>query len=222
MTFSDEFGGGALEFPKWSPHDPWGHERNLEVQAYTPESLELRDGVLRVVAKHGKANYDGHARDYTSGMVTTFGSFAQMYGRFEVRARFPAGRGLEPKVWLLPVPSGETPAIDIVDFLGIEPTRVLMGNNWGDTKTERSYQGSWPVANLTKEFHTYAVEWDEAKITWFIDGKERFHSASGVPHQPMYLAISLAVGGEVAKWPDSTTPFPATFEVDYVRIYKRP
>ena len=221
MVFSDEFDGGALEFPKWSPHDPWGKERNLEVQAYVPESIELREGMARLVARVAKATYDGKKRDYTSGMLTTFGSFAQMYGRFEVRCRFPAGKGLEPKVWLLPVPNGENPAIDIVDFVGREPGRVLFGNLWGDTTTERAYQGSWPLPDLTREFHTYAIEWDEGKIVWQIDGKERFRSTSGVPRQPMYLAMSLAVGGELAKWPDSTTVFPAVFEIDYVRIYKR-
>lgn len=221
LTFSDEFDAGALEFPKWSPHDPWGKERNFEVQAYKPESIELRDGFARLIARVANASYDGKKREYTSGMLTTFGSFAQMYGRFEVRCRFPAGTGLQPKVWLLPVPNGEIPAINIADFIGRDPSRVMFGNLWGDTKTERSYLGAWPLPDLTSEFHTYTVEWDEAKIVWQIDGKERFRSTSGVPNQPMYLAMSLAVGGETAKWPDSTTPFPASFDIDYVRIYKK-
>jgi beta-glucanase (GH16 family) len=142
-----------------------------------------------------------------------------------VRVRFPEGKGFEPKVWLMPVgataKTAEVPSIDVVDYLSTEPGRVLLGNRWGDEKTERSYQGSWPVTGLTTDFHTFAIEWDENRIVWFIDGKERFRSTSGVPHQPMYLAISLAVGGEIAKWPDLSTPFPAVFEVDYVRIYKR-
>ncbi len=221
LRFSDEFDGGALEFPKWSPHDPWNHERNFEVQAYTPESIELRDGVAHLVARVANAIYDGKKREYTSGMFTTYGSFAQMYGRFEIRCRFPAGKGLQPKVWLLPVPNGEIPAINIADFVGRDPGRVLFGNLWGDTKTERSYSGGWPLPDLTSEFHTYTIDWDETRIVWLIDGKERFRSTTGIPNQPMYLAMSLAVGGETAKWPDSTTPFPASFDIDYVRIYKR-
>jgi beta-glucanase (GH16 family) len=222
LTFSDEFEGTSLEFPKWSPHDPWGKERNFEVQAYTPQSVELKDGNVRLVARPGKADYDKRKRDYTSGMLTTFGSFGQMYGRFEIRCRVPVTQGVEARVWLLPVPNGELPAIDIMDFVGRDPSRVSFGNLWGDTKTERAYQGDWAVKDLAGAFHTYAIEWDEAKIVWFVDGVERFRSVSGIPTQPMYLAMSLAVGGERAKWPDSTTVFPAAFDVDYVRIYKKP
>ncbi|MCU1325319.1 MAG: glycoside hydrolase family 16 [Bryobacterales bacterium] len=221
LTFSDEFEGSALEFPKWSPHDPWGKERNFEVQAYTPESVELRDGMARLVARVAKAEYDGHKRDYTSGMLTTFGSFAQQYGRFEIRCRVPVTQGVQAGLWLLPVPNGELPAIDIMNFLGRDPGHVQFGTFWGDTKTVRSYEGGWPVKDLDSAFHTYAVEWDEGKVVWFVDGVERFRSTSGIPTQPMYLAMSLAVGGEAAKWPDATTVFPAAFELDYVRIYKR-
>lgn len=221
LVFSDEFEGTALEFPKWSPHDPWGKERNFESQAYTPESIELRNGVARLLARVAKADYDGRKREYTSGMMTTFGSFAQMYGRFEVRCRLPVSKGLEAKIWLLPVPNGELPSIDVMDFVGRDPGKVMFGNVWGDKTTERAYQGGWPLKDLDSAFHTYAVEWDEGKIVWFVDGVERFRSVTGIPKQPMYLAVSLAVGGERAKWPDSTTVFPAAFELDFVRIYKR-
>jgi len=89
LTFADEFDGSSLEFPKWSPHDPWGRERNLEVQAYTPESIQLLDGNARLTARianaEAKVEYGGLKREYTSGMLTTYGSFAQMYGRFEIR-----------------------------------------------------------------------------------------------------------------------------------------
>jgi beta-glucanase (GH16 family) len=221
LTFSEDFNGKVLELPKWSPHDPSGHERNGEAQAYDPSAVDVADGFLRITARHDAARYDNVTREYISGIVTTLGSFAQMYGRFEIRCRIAAGRGLDSRFWLLPVPKGELPSIDVIDALGQETAKALFGNRWGDEQTERSYGGSWPGPDFSKDFHVFAMEWDKDQIRWFVDGKERFRSTDGVPHQPMYLAVNLAVGGLTAKWPDSSTPFPAKFEIDYVRVYKR-
>jgi beta-glucanase (GH16 family) len=223
LTFSDEFDHKELEFPKWSVHDPWGgHARNRESQAWVPAAVSLESGNLRLTARREPARFDGQNREYTSGIVTTYGSFAQTYGRFEIRCRIPTGQGFEPKFWLLPVPGGETPSIDLIDAIGSEPTKVLFSNHWGDEKTDRSYSTSFKGADFSKDFHTFAIEWDKEKIIWFVDGTERFRSVDGVPHQPLYLVASLAVGGTGPKWPDSTTPFPAFFDIDYIRVYQRP
>ena len=220
LTFSEMFEGKELSFPKWTPHDPWGHERNREGQAYVPEAISVEEGTARIVAQRKVASYDGMQREFTSGMMTTYGSFAQTYGRFEIRCRVAAGKGLESKFWLLPVPSGEVPSIDIVDVVGSETRKGLFTNRWGDEKTERSYSGTAPVPDLSEGFHTVAIDWDEKRITWTVDGKETFQSISGVPHQAMYLAINLAVGGTTAKYPDSTAQFPAEFDIEYVRVYQ--
>jgi beta-glucanase (GH16 family) len=219
-TFTEEFDGAELGFPKWTPHDPWGHERNREGQAYVPEAIQVKDGIVRIIARREPARYDGSQREFTSGMITTFGSFAQTYGRFEIRCRVAAGKGLESKFWLMPVPSGEVPAIDILDVIGSQPSKALFGNRWGDEKTERSYSGSSDVPDLSNGFHTVSIEWDEKRIVWTVDGKETFQSISGVPHQPMYLAVNLAVGGRSAKYPDASAPFPADFDIDYIHVYQ--
>ena len=118
LTFSDEFNASELEFPKWSVHDPWLHARNSESQAWVPSAVQLHDGQLHIAARKEPARYDGQLRGYTSGIVTTYGSFAQTYGRFEIRCRLPAGQGFQPKFWLLPVPSGEIPSIDVISTVG--------------------------------------------------------------------------------------------------------
>lgn len=220
LTFSEEFDGSELSYPKWVPHDPWGHERNREGQAYVPGAIAVKEGMARIVARRELAKYDGVQREFTSGMMTTLGSFAQTYGRFEIRCRAAAGKGLESKFWLLPVPSTEIPAIDIFDVVGGDPTKALFANRWGDEKTERSFTGSYGVADMSDGFHIVAVEWDENRIVWTVDGTERFRSTTGVPHQPLYLAVNLAVGGLQAKYPDQTTGFPAVFEIDYIHVYQ--
>ena len=118
------------------------------------------------------------------------------------------------------MPSGEIPAIDIFDIVGSDPSKALFANRWGDEKTERSFSGSYVVDDLSEGFHIVAIEWDENHIVWTVDGKERFRSVTGAPHQPMYLAASLAVGGLQAKYPDQTARFPAVFEIDYIHVYQ--
>ena len=220
LTFAEEFDGNELSFPKWTAHDPWGHERNREGQAYVPEAIEVKDGTLRIAARRQNASYDGRQREFTSGIITTYGSFAQTYGRFEIRCRVASGKGVESKFWLMPVPSGDVPSIDVVDIVGSEPKKGLFTNRWGDERTERSYSGSASVPDLSDGFHTIEIEWDEKRITWKVDGKETFQSISGVPHQPMYLVANLAVGGTNAKYPDSSAQFPAEFEIEYIRVYQ--
>lgn len=221
VTFSEDFDGKELSFPKWTPHDPFGQERHREGQAYVPEAITVADGMAHIVARRSLAMYDGAQREFTSGILTTYGSFAQTYGRFEIRCRVAAGKGLESKFWLMPVPKGEVPGIDVLDVVGSEPKKALFANRWGDERTERSYSGTAAAPDLSDGFHTVAIEWDEKQILWTVDGKPAFQSVSGVPHQAMYLAVSLAVGGLTAKYPDAAVSFPAEFAVDSVRVYQR-
>lgn len=79
-----------------------------------------------------------------------------------------------------------------------------------------------------REFHTYAIEWDQDSIRWLLDDR-RYNGLSikdGVNgtqefHEPFYLLLNLAIGGDWPKNTDATTAFPDTVFVDYVRVYKK-
>jgi beta-glucanase (GH16 family) len=225
LTFDDEFNGGQLDLSLWSPHDPWNQTRDRQLQAYTPDSIRLADGQLHLDARRtGKANrvrYDGKDRDYVSGIVSTFGTFSQIYGRFEIRCRVPAGRGLHARFSLMPVPLGPLPEIGVFEVAGSAPARISFANHWGSEQTHRSFGDTFPGPNFSAGFHIVAVEWDPGRIAWFVDGKEMFRSEEGVPHQKMYLLLELAVGGGLGLLPDDSTPLPASFDIDYVRSYQR-
>ncbi len=214
MKFTEEFDGASLDFSKWSPHPP---ARLLlpGVQEWLPEAIQVSGGQAHIVARKT-------AGGYTSGIMTTLGTFAQTYGRFEIRFRMPAGRGLEPLFRLLPVPTGDSPSIDVMNAIGGDPSTALFGNRWSEGHVEREYTSSWKVGDLATGFHIAAVEWDEERIVWSVDGAERFESFEGVPHQPMYLAVSLSVGTEKAGEPDGQTKFPASLDIDYIRAFARP
>jgi beta-glucanase (GH16 family) len=212
LTFADEFDGAELDLAKWSPHEPGGQARDAH-----PDAITQSGGQLHVTAR--RAN-----RGYIPGIVTTFGTFAQRYGRFEIRCRIPAGRGLRATVSLRAVPFAPLPAIDLLEVNGATPSVISFANDWGTEQTRRSFGDSFPAPDLSAGFHTIAVEWDQDKILWSIDGKDKFQSLDGVPHQSMFLALELSVGGGTgslaARTPDDSTHFPASFDIDYIRIYQ--
>jgi beta-glucanase (GH16 family) len=213
LKFDEEFNDSAINYSRWSPHPP-AKLLLTGLQSWTPQSIEISGGQAHIVARRTK-------NTYTSGFLTTFGTFAQTYGRFEIRFRIPAGRGLEPMFRLLPITGGDVPAIDVMNATGDEPSKALFSNHWGDARADRDYTGSYSVDNLSIGFHTIVLTWDEEKIIWTVDGFERFSSFDGVPHQPMYLAVSLGVGNEKSGDPDATTKFPATLDIDYIRVFAR-
>jgi beta-glucanase (GH16 family) len=192
LTFSDEFNGTELDLTKWIPHEP-----TARAQTYSPEAVAVSGGQLHIAG-----------RTSMPGIATTFGTFAQTYGRFEIRCKVPAGRGLHSRFRLLPAPFGPLPEIDVFETDGAAPSRVSFANRWGTEQTERSFGDSFSAPDLSAAFHVIAVEWDRDRIAWFVDGKKRFESVDGVPRQPMFLAVELG-GGD------------GSLDIDYIRVYRR-
>jgi beta-glucanase (GH16 family) len=219
LTFSDDFNGPSLDRTKWNSNYT-NATRNLpgEEQIYTPDSFELRDGRLNIIA--AKRNVAGYK--FTSGALTTFGSFEQKYGYFEIRARVPKGRGLWPALWMLPADRSWPPEIDIMEFLGRDIRHIWTTYHWLDSNAAHLKDGSGSIASdWTSDFHTFAVQWRPSFLSWYINGKEvKTISGNHVPSSRMFLLMNLAIGGHWAGPPSATTPSPAFFEIDYVRAYQ--
>lgn len=224
LTFEDEFDGPKLDYSKWTPEDPWGVERNSELQGYVIQAFHQDDGILRIRCENKPTFYDGKKREYRSGMMSTTRKFAQRYGKFEIRCRVPEGRGLWPAFWLLPEPPSWPPEIDILEILGHETDRVYLSHHWINPENpegpSRSITGEFKGPDFSKNFHTFAVVWEPGEIRWYIDGELRHQSRKEIPDLPMFLLVNLAVGGW-AEAPDSSTVFPADFEIDFVRVWER-
>lgn len=157
---------------------------------------------------------------YSSGRVSTRGRFSQLYGYFEMRARFSAGRGLWPAFWLLPADGSWPPEIDVMEVLGHEPDKVYttvhssaMPKQGADTKADPTSDG----------YHRYGVMWGPATIDFYLDGA-KIQSMKTPPdaHKPMYITANLAVGGHWPGDPDASTRFPATMDIDYIHAWRFP
>ena len=223
LTFSDEFDGEKLDYDKWTPKDPWGVERNEELQGYWIKAFHQENGILKIRCEKKPSYYDGKKREYRSGMMSTTRKFSQTFGRFEIRCKVPKGAGLWPAFWMLPEPPAWPPEIDVLEILCQEPDKVYMTNHWprpGNPDESDSVTGEFVGPDFSADFHVFTVEWESKEIRWYVDGVLRHRSKKQIPQQAMFLLVNLAVGGW-AEEPRPDTVFPADFEIDYVKAWKK-
>lgn len=218
----------------------WGYEegyiRNNEAQFYTKERSEnarVENGNLIIDAR--KDNWGG--KEITSASLNTYGKKHMTYGKIEVRAKLPTGKGTWPAIWMLgtSIQNGtgwpDCGEIDIMENVGFDPDKIhgnihtksynhVLGTNKGNTVTvEKPYE----------DFHVYAIEWFPTRIDFFIDGDKYFSfgnentgKATWPFDDPQYLIINLAIGGS---WGGQQgideNIFPQKYYIDYVKVYKQ-
>ncbi len=214
LIWHDEFNGDKLDESKWVVEDA-ALVKNKELQYYSPDEVYLHEGLLTLRSR--KRQMGG--RQYTSGLIETKGKFAQKYGRFEVRAKLPATRGMWPAHWLLPIDGSWPPEIDIMEMLGHKPRTVFGSVHWGTFPANRYYCQAYKGPDFSKDFHVFAVEWTPESIKWFVDGNKFSEVKKHVPDTPFYIILNTAVGGMWPGNPDETTIFPQFHDIDYVRVY---
>ena len=80
----------------------------------------------------------------------------------------------------------------------------------------------YKIEDASKDFHTYAVEWSQKKLIWYYDDKKIRTSRRGTKAfiYPMHIIINLEIS-KMKGMDLSKIILPNTFEIDYVRVYKR-
>jgi len=170
---------------------------------------------------------------FLSGVITSYNSFRFLYGRVEARARMPAGKGLWSAFWLLNAyynqDQPEDPEIDIIEAIGDRTTTAHQAYHYktdpdgdGVFNGRKSLESQSFINDFSADFHTYAVEWSKGLIIWYVDDVEvKRVEGDEVSDEQMYIIANLAVGGFFPGPADETTPFPAKYEIDYIRVYQR-
>ena len=242
QAWSDEFDGAAgmqVNGANWTAEiggNGWG---NNELEYYTdrPENAALDgNGNLAIVAREeNPADYQCHYGTcrYTSARLITKGQQAFTYGRVEARIKIPRGQGVWPAFWMLGTDidqvgwpnSGE---IDIMENIGKEP-QIVHGTIHGPGYSAgngitAAFTGAEDFAD---DFHVYAIDWDPQTIRWYVDGNlystvsvNDLHGRKWVYDHDFFILLNVAVGGQWPGMPDSSSQFPQTMLVDYVRVYK--
>jgi beta-glucanase (GH16 family) len=240
-TFDDEFNGTGLDGTKW-----WalttastGFHSGAECFIADPNNISVSGGVLNLTVRKEAAPFfcatptGGYLTQYTSGTVNTLGRFSQVYGRFEIRASFPAATvaGLQSSLWLLSTTNkyGKWPTtgeIDIAEAYSSYPDRVIPYIHYTPAAPDPYVTNNY--CKITPgQFHTYAAQWTPSTITITFDGKtcvsDSWNPAPPLVKpapfdQPFLLALTQALGVN-ANAVTADTPLPATTQVDYVRVW---
>ena len=164
---------------------------------------------------------------FLSGIITSYDAFRFLYGRVEARARMPAGKGFWSAFWLLNgyynEDQPEDPEIDIIEAIGDQVTTANHAYHFRDENGDYvSTELRASIPDFSADFHTYGVEWTPGRIIYTIDGRETGRvEGDQVSSEQMYLLANLAVGGDFPGPPDDTTPFPSSYEIDYIRVWQR-
>lgn len=209
LAFSDEFNPtstGAPNSQYWD-YNVDAHINNEE-QCYTENRRDnvrvenrvvdgKQNGVLVLQLKR-EAYVCPYAQSrtfsYTSGGITTrtkgWGPIKvdMSFGRYEIRAKIPKGRGTWPAIWLLGESSlGSWPRsgeIDIMEAVGYDEAN---GRNrfYSTIHKDTGAGGAWPVQTNTsglghsidlneppsQNWHVFAMDWTPSSITFYVDGK---------------------------------------------------
>lgn len=237
LVWADEFSvNGLPDSTKWG-YDVGGHGwGNQEKQYYTAnryENARVENGMLYIEAR--RDFYQGH--EYTSARLVSKNKGDWTYGKFEIRAKLPSGRGTWPAIWMLPTQwtygNGGWPdngEIDIMEHVGYNPGVIhasIHCNTYNHTiQTQKT--ATIQVPDASKAFHTYSLIWSKDKIEIFVDDRLYFTYANeGTGWQvwpfdkDFHLLLNIAVGGTWggAQGIDNNI-FPQQMVIDYVRVYQ--
>ena len=241
-TFHDDFDGNTLDHTKWTPNTYFvsgqttGTSPRYACYRDDPANVNVKDGVLNL----NLLKLDVPATcplglpdtDLMAGGVSTYHQFSQQYGRFEARIRTTASDypGLHEAFWLWPddryspiswPTSGEIDVAEtyssannlVIPFLhySAESAGIQYGLNTNLCAADR---GVW---------NTYTLDWGPSRLEVFVNGKSCLVNTSGDPAFQKAYIVNLTQGigpAPAGNMPVAGTPFPATTQVDYVRVWK--
>jgi beta-glucanase (GH16 family) len=233
LVWSDEFNGTSLDASKWQLEL---NEGDHGMSAYTsrPQNLFVAEGCLALQAQ--KESYNG--MQYTSTQVSSRNKGHWKYGRFDIRAKLPYGKGMWPAIWMMPnnpayggwPRSGE---IDIMENLGDNTRLVYATLHYGTTNqmSQGTYTTTTEDRSLSDTFHVYTMIWDTNSFSFYLDSVHNYWNCStwspnnvAYPKpfdQTFFMMFDLAIGGSWGGPPDAATVFPQKMLVDWIRVYRR-
>ncbi|PLX11714.1 MAG: glycoside hydrolase [Marinilabiliales bacterium] len=234
LSWNDEFNGNSVNSSNWTfeigtGSSGWG---NNELQYYTEQNATVENETLIIEAR--KENVG--SSQYTSSRLVTKNKVSFTYGRVDIRALLPHGKGMWPALWMLGenISSVGWPAcgeIDIMEMVGNDDNsleKITHGtihyDDGGHVYTGGSH--TLTTSTLATSYHVFSLIWDETSIKWYVDDmlyhQESITAAARSEfHNEFFFIFNVAVGGNWPGSPNSQTTFPQRMKVDYIRVFQK-
>ncbi len=160
--------------------------------------------------------------------------FSQKYGWFEMRCKCPRGVGVMSAFWLHQVDpakqeftlqgvrkdNGIPLEIDIFEIHGY-PVRGEFCTEMNVHFTSDAHYWKHTASDTEDEFHVWAMEWQEGRIDWYVDGELQQSYKGPTPEEKMFILMALFHFKGLRDNVESTLKYPRDFEIDYVKVYSK-
>lgn len=230
LIWEEHFEGSKLNESNWNfelgdgcPYlCGWG---NNELQVYTQENHRVDNGMLSITTKKEDSIY-------TSTRITTKGKFEFTYGRVEIRAKLPIGKGLWPALWMLGANINEVGwpkcgEIDILEYIGRNPNHVFFSLHTADSHGQTVNTTTNKIEHIEDGFHIYEMEWTSESIRFYVDKEHQYtfnpkdKTEDIWPfNKDFYLIVNTAVGGNFGGAEIDDSILPQEFLIDYIKVYQ--
>jgi beta-glucanase (GH16 family) len=212
-VLTERFDGSRVGDQRWQTYvgtpsgDPFGY--------FSPSHVSVGGGVLTIDTFSDPAL----GGTWASGGIATLPNLSRRYGRYRVRLRFEAGRGVAHVVLLVAANGSWPPEIDFSEDNGRGGQADYATLHYG---ADDRQVGRRIGVNLSR-WHTFGLNWTPGHLEYVLDGRVWARVASSaVPDIPMKLAIQTqAWGCGINAWEacvDATTPEHVRLFVDRVTI----
>lgn len=190
-------------------------------------NLYLKNGYLHLKATSDKRD----DRECSSAYVSTKGLKSFLYGKLEIRAKVPMGKGIFPAIWMLRedhpkiFPLGEIDIMEYIDCFGGKQYSITTHIVEKEPeKKEIRHKHSKRINTNMNRFHIYGLEWTPTYLRFLLDRKEVYFidkkDAEFWPFDDPYVLIfSLGFGGWGGECGMDYSIFPREMLVDWVRYY---
>jgi beta-glucanase (GH16 family) len=238
LTWADEFTSAANSKPdakKWNV----ASNQSDGLGYATPRNVYL-DGTGNLIIDIKKENPDNvrcgsGLCQYTAATLKTDKKFELTYGRVEAKVKLPQGLGIRSTFILRGNDEATKPwpangSIGIIEALGKNPSEAyasLQGSGYSSsTGFYKTYR--LPNSKFSDDFHIFAIEWSEDKVSYFIDGTNYYtvikadveKKGKWVFDHPFFLSLDISVGESWLEAPNGTTKFPQQIQIDYIRAFR--
>ena len=255
QLFSDEFNGSSLDTSTWYTYYPYGvrnsdmcgfcrtHDTTVSNQIYLDKNLSVSDGNLEISTLNETCEWMGYKSSFSAGLVHSKRVFNSFY-RYEIRCRIPEGTIFWPAFWMF----GWSTEIDVFEFMSNNTRDIYLNvHKWKDGKTINQSKKIRGI-DFAKDFHVYAVEYEQYFVKYFIDGSLIYQIPRFVKRNGKYIKktklkkgtyylnpaypttgdeIAIIAGNAVSRYRANDAEelagntFPAIMYVDYIRVYER-